>query len=50
MQVFHHRFSFFQDAFNARFPPPNHVENSIWKGLFLTAVGLGALATMAAAR
>jgi len=38
------------DAFNARFPPPNHVENSIWKGLFFTAVGLGALATMAAAR
>jgi len=38
------------DAFNERFPPPNHVENSIWKGIFFTAVGLGALATMAAAR
>jgi len=39
------------DAFNERFPDGNDsMESSIWKGLFFTAVGLGALATMVAAR
>jgi hypothetical protein len=38
------------DAFDRYFPEPNGVESTIWKGLLYTFMGLGALASMAAAR
>jgi len=37
-------------VFNDYFPEKNGFENKIWKGLLVTAMGLGALATMVAAR
>jgi len=39
-----------QDAFVDYFPEPVNLENTVWKGLLYTMVGLGALATMVAVR
>ena len=39
-----------QDTFVAYFPAKGALEDRIWKGLLVTAFGLGALATMVAAR
>lgn len=41
---------FLQDAFVDYFPEHGAVEDKIWKGLVYTAVGLGAFATMVAAK
>ncbi|XP_050402208.1 bcl-2-like protein 2 [Patella vulgata] len=38
------------DAFAEYFPDQGEVEEKMWKGLFFTAVGLGALATVVATR
>jgi len=38
------------EAFVDFFPEPNRTENTVWRGLIYTVVGLGALATMVAAR
>ncbi|XP_013403667.1 induced myeloid leukemia cell differentiation protein Mcl-1 homolog [Lingula anatina] len=38
------------DTFVASFPDKNQMENGIWKGLLVTALGLGTLATMVAVR
>ena len=40
----------FQDAFDEYFPEQRNIEDSLWKGLVYTAVGLGALAMVVAAR
>lgn len=40
----------FQDAFDDYFPKQNSYEDTIWKGLVITALGLGALATVVAVR
>lgn len=37
------------DAFDEYFPAQRNIEDTLWKGLVVTAVGLGALATMVAA-
>lgn len=41
---------FLQDAFDEHFPEQLNIENAVWKGLLVTAFGLGALATIAAVR
>lgn len=38
------------DAFHDYFPEQKSLEDRLWRGLLVTAVGLGALATMAAVR
>ena len=41
----------FQASFEAYFPEEDRVEKTVWQGLLFTAaLGLGALATMVAAR
>lgn len=39
-----------QDTFDDYFPKQTSYEDTIWKGLVITALGLGALATVAAVR
>ena len=39
-----------QEAFAEYFPDQGEIEDSMWKGLLFTAVGLGALASVVATR
>lgn len=39
-----------QEAFDEFFYDRNQVENGVWRGLLVMAVGMGALATMVAVR